>query len=557
MADQVNAAVAVDIMKPVEEITRAAELSTESAVAEAKPGNDDAAPTGEAGEGKVPSAKAQKIATDETITTDPKTDDTTAEDESAPAEAAINGTPASAKKAANGRRKSGPAVPEHKKKTPNKKKKAAPELHLDVMPGQLWFVAMKGYPPWPVIICDEGMLPETLLSKRPVSAKRIDGTYRPDFEAGGKNAKDRRYPIMFLGTNEFAWQVNTDLQPLVVEDIKKDVSSGNQGKKSKALWDAYQIAAEDHDINWFKEMLNDHEKAVQADVEEKAAAEAKKQEKKEKAARRKSAAAAEESEDDEMEGAGDEDVSSTKKAKLSKKRKKDAESDGEQEKPAKTPKVRLTNKAKDVSVSKSKKEPKPKKAKAKSDSEEVEVSKPEEKPLTEAERLEKREKSVLYLRHRLQKGFLSRDQAPKEEEMESMNVYLKQLEEHPDLEAKVIKQTKVHKVLKAILKLDSIPKEDEYHFKKRSGDLLNTWNRALAADVEALGDASAEPATNGVKHENKSGTAETAAAKSGETTKEADGDGDVLMADAKDETSATKADAATNAEGAAAETTVA
>jgi hypothetical protein len=107
-----------------------------------------------------------------------------------------------AKKAANGKRKSGAGVPEHKKKTPAKKKKAVPELRLDAQPGQMYMVAMRGYQPWPVIVCDEEMLPESLLSKRPVSAKRIDGTYREDFLEGGKNAKDRRYPIMFLATNE-------------------------------------------------------------------------------------------------------------------------------------------------------------------------------------------------------------------------------------------------------------------------------------------------------------------------------------------------------------------
>lgn len=68
-------------------------------------------------------------------------------------------------------------------------------------------VAMRGYQPWPVIVCDEEMLPESLLSKRPVSAKRIDGTYREDFLEGGKNAKDRRYPIMFLGTNELCVRI--------------------------------------------------------------------------------------------------------------------------------------------------------------------------------------------------------------------------------------------------------------------------------------------------------------------------------------------------------------
>jgi hypothetical protein len=114
---------------------------------------------------------------------------------------ASNGTPASGKKANNNRRKSTGGVPEHKsKKTPSKKKTR--ELHLDTNPGDMWMVAMRGYQPWPVIICDEEMLPESLLSKRPVSAKRIDGTYRDDFKDDGKNAKDRRFPVMFLGTNE-------------------------------------------------------------------------------------------------------------------------------------------------------------------------------------------------------------------------------------------------------------------------------------------------------------------------------------------------------------------
>lgn len=113
-----------------------------------------------------------------------------------------NGTPSASKANNNGKRKSGAGIPEHKKKTPAKKKKAAPELRLNVAPGEMYMVAMRGYQPWPVIVCDEDMLPESLLSKRPVSAKRIDGTYREDFLEGGKNAKDRRYPIMFLGTNE-------------------------------------------------------------------------------------------------------------------------------------------------------------------------------------------------------------------------------------------------------------------------------------------------------------------------------------------------------------------
>lgn len=159
--------------------------------------------------------------------------------------------------------------------------------------------------------------------------------------------------------------------------------------------------------------------------------------------------------------------------------------------------------------------------------------------------------------------------------MANMSDYLKQLELHDDLEAEVIKKTKVHKVLKAIIKLNSIPKEEEYTFKQRSTELLTKWGGALAADGEPA--ASAEPATNGAKHdedekpertkedspaakkeespveteEKKDGTlAEPASA-----TKPVETDGDVTMDDADKELSkdepAIKADADSGAEASA------
>lgn len=88
------------------------------------------------------------------------------------------------------------------KKLNRKKSVKDLQVHLDVQPGQYWFARMKGFPPWPCIICDEAMLPQSLLEKRPVSAMRPDGTYRVDYTNEGKNAKDRTYAVMFLGTNE-------------------------------------------------------------------------------------------------------------------------------------------------------------------------------------------------------------------------------------------------------------------------------------------------------------------------------------------------------------------
>ncbi len=99
------------------------------------------------------------------------------------------------------KRKSSVAVPEHKSKKLNKKK-SMPSLHLECKPGQFFWAKLKGYPPWPSVICDEQMLPESLLASRPVSTARPDGSIRDDFKEGGKNAKERTFPIMFLSTNE-------------------------------------------------------------------------------------------------------------------------------------------------------------------------------------------------------------------------------------------------------------------------------------------------------------------------------------------------------------------
>jgi hypothetical protein len=120
-----------------------------------------------------------------------------------PQEADANGTPAtSSKKQANGKRKSTGGVPEHKSKKLNKKKSMQKITHLDAQPGNYYFARLKSYPPWPSIVCDEEMLPQTLLTTRPVTTKQQDGTYRADYADGGKKAHERTYPIMFLQTNE-------------------------------------------------------------------------------------------------------------------------------------------------------------------------------------------------------------------------------------------------------------------------------------------------------------------------------------------------------------------
>jgi hypothetical protein len=91
--------------------------------------------------------------------------------------------------------------------------------------------------------------------------------------------------------------------------------------------------------------------------------------------------------------------------------------------------------------------------------------------------------------------------------MDSMCDLITRLETFTDLEGSIIRTTKIHKVLRAIIKLTSIPRDEEFQFKKRSHDLLAVWNKILASEPEtptaASGTDKDGPATNGVGKDGK------------------------------------------------------
>ncbi|KIX94688.1 uncharacterized protein Z520_09734 [Fonsecaea multimorphosa CBS 102226] len=427
-------------------------------------------------------------------------------DEAETAQPETNGAAPADKKSSSSRRKSS-TVPEHKGKKLNKKKSMSKMTHLDAQPGDYYLARLKGYPPWPSIIADEDMLPDIMINTRPVTTKKADGTYNEAYADGGKKMNERTFPIMFLGTNEFVWIHNTDLTPLTPDECKDVPEKG----KGKALLGAYKVAAEGHDLQFFKTMLDEHAAALQAEIDAKEAREAEKVAKAEKKKRKSEAKA--EPEDVEMEDA-DVDV---EPKKSSKKRKKEVdEEEDEDEKPAKTPKTTKIKLTTNKTPKTEEKKPKEKATKGRADKrksraaqEDEEMAdvvepEPEEKPLDPVEARKAREKEVLFLRHKLQKGFLSRDQAPQEDEMPMMATYIKKLEGYADLEVSIIRTTKINKVLKALIKLNTIPRDEEFEFRKRSMELLSQWNKILGsepADGDAAGDK--DTATNGV-HDEKS-----------------------------------------------------
>ena len=109
-----------------------------------------------------------------------------------------NGTPASAKKNSKDRRRSS-GVGEKKL---NRKKSMNRITQLHAKPGEYYLARLRSYSPWPAIICDEEILPASLIESRPVTAAQDDGTYRADYADDGKRAHERTFPVMFFQTNE-------------------------------------------------------------------------------------------------------------------------------------------------------------------------------------------------------------------------------------------------------------------------------------------------------------------------------------------------------------------
>lgn len=98
------------------------------------------------------------------------------------------------------RRKSGAG--EAKGKALNRKGSKAKLNFKDAKPGDHFLVKLKGFPPWPAIVCTDDMIPDVLRNNRPVSAARADGTYTDAYADGGKRSQDRTFPVMYLFTNE-------------------------------------------------------------------------------------------------------------------------------------------------------------------------------------------------------------------------------------------------------------------------------------------------------------------------------------------------------------------
>ena len=152
----------------------------------------------------------------------------------------------------------------------------------------------------------------------------------------------------------------------------------------------------------------------------------------------------------------------------------------------------------------------------------------------------------MFIRHKLQKGFISRDQPPKEEEMTSMANCLSKLENYDEIEISIIRHTKINKVLKMIVKLNFVPRDEELQFRQRAMNILSKWKSLEPETATPTDDKEkeAEAKANGVSKEDGAETpskTQPEAEKEGEGQKESTNeplDDPMPDADAADKTKA-------------------
>lgn len=112
--------------------------------------------------------------------------------------------------------------------------------------------------------------------------------------------------------------------------------------------------------------------------------------------------------------------------------------------------------------------------------------------------------------------------------------YITKLESYDNLEVSMIRTTKINKVLKGIVKLSSIPKDEEFKFRQRSYDLIQTWNQLFAKEPETpTAGASTEENGAGVNGTGKADKSDDDKAEKEDTVEVEKGDKD--MEDAGDE----------------------
>jgi len=330
---------------------------------------------------------------------------------------------------------------------------------------------IRGYPPWPAMIVDGDNVPPAVARERLTSKKT------------------KFYCVRFFPAGDYSWLVPKDLSLLQKHEIEAYINEPH--KKSGDLLAGYKIAL--NPAEWEKQMTAQQEAMQEAEMEEDI--------------------------DQLDDGEGEEEEEGRKKK--SKKRKRESEV-----KPRKRKESEKKGSAKPDS--KEKKAPGRKRSGKKNgirskeaiESEDENVEADDEEAAESSKRAappaKKQKKEMVRddgefghlandpdavrvkeWRHKLQRAFLGKTPA-QVENMPELDQLFTTIEEH-DLTIEQLQYSKLGKVMRHIASREPnpIPKEEQYHIRKRADALLEKWQGLIAQSGEPVGPGS----VNGTKTE--------------------------------------------------------
>ncbi|EJD44218.1 Tudor/PWWP/MBT [Auricularia subglabra TFB-10046 SS5] len=278
---------------------------------------------------------------------------------------------------------------------------------------------LKGYPQWPAMVVDPESVPEKVTEERP----------------GG----NKHYCVRFFPAGDYAWLIARDISALKREDIERFIQAPKGAKRSGELLKGYQVAL---DPTAWEATINDEIAKRIADES------------------RDDGDGMEEEDEDDSYGkkkrrrssVGKTPDGAKKKRRTSKKNGLSAETVESEDDAAAAAPIQEKNKKKDDDDERY--------AHLKNDPGAAHI------------------KSV---RHALQKTFLSKT-TPSDKDLESSDTLFKELETN-EIKVEYLTYSKIGKVMRHIASLDdaAIPREGEFGFKRRAGDLVSKWHKVANA----------------------------------------------------------------------------
>lgn len=306
---------------------------------------------------------------------------------------------------------------------------------------------VRGFPAWPGIVMDDANVPSAVLKERP-------------------NIKHRDlYTIRFFPAADYHWAFSKDLELLNKDKIDAFLAGPN--RKKGDLRQAYELARDP--AAWNEEqntIVRNYEQSLQDAADEE-----------------------EENQDQLEEDEEDDEAPSSKKRKRAPETGKVRESADKRKK----------SKASEASKSK------PEKPTSKAGGA---VANGEDKS---EEHLDPETKKVKEWRHKVQKVFLGKEGTINADDMPGADAAFKVIEEYDGMTADHLRTTKIGKVMKRVMQLNDVPRDDEFHFKERAEKLCAKWGAIMAggdAVKESTGEGSSEP----VKENGEASATEAAAA---------------------------------------------